>query len=125
VHPERVIEARIAPGLHLRCAPERIAQLLSNLLKNALVHGSGHAPVRVDAAMIEGEFVLSVANEGRELPQGVIPYWRAASRSGSEGLGLGLYIVDQIARAHGGTIEVSSQGGTTVFLFRLVPSVLV
>jgi signal transduction histidine kinase len=129
VHPERVIEAHIAPGLHLRCDPERIAQLLSNLLKNALVHGSDHAPVRVNAAMIEGEFELSVANEGPDLPQGVIdglfkPYWRAASRSGSEGLGLGLYIVDQIARAHGGTIEVSSQGGTTVFLFRLAPSAL-
>jgi signal transduction histidine kinase len=99
------------------------------LLKNALVHGSDHAPVRVDAAMIEGKFVLAVANVGPELPRGVIdnlfkPYWRAASRSGSEGLGLGLYIVDQIARAHGGTIEVSSNGGTTVFLFRLVPSAL-
>jgi signal transduction histidine kinase len=129
VHPERTIEARIAPGLRLRCDPERIAQLLSNLLKNALVHGSEDAPVRVDAAMIDGEFVLSVANAGRELPQAVIdglfkPYWRAASRAGSEGLGLGLYIVDQIARAHNGTIEVSSQGGTTTFLFRLVPAAL-
>lgn len=127
VYPQRVIEARIAPDLHLRCDPERIAQLLSNLLKNALVHGSAQAPVRVAASMVEGEFVLSVANEGPELPQEVIdglfkPYWRAAARSGSEGLGLGLYIVDQIARAHHGTIEVSSQGGTTVFLFRLVPS---
>ena len=74
--------------------------------------------------MVEGEFVLSVTNQGRELPQSVIdgllkPYWRAASRSGSEGLGLGLYIVYQIARAHGGTIGVSSDGGTTSFVFRL------
>jgi signal transduction histidine kinase len=124
LYPQRAIDARIAPGLQLRCDPERIAQLLSNLLKNALVHGSDDAPVRVDAALAEGELTLSVANAGRELPQQVIaslfkPYWRAASRSGSEGLGLGLYIVDQIARAHGGTIEVSSQGGTTTFVFRM------
>lgn len=130
LYPERAIEATIAPGLLLRCDPERIAQLLSNLLKNALVHGSDQAPVQVVAAVIGGEFVLSVANAGSELPQAVIdelfkPYWRAASRSGSEGLGLGLYIVDQIARGHNGTIEVSSQGGTTVFLFRMVPTVLV
>jgi signal transduction histidine kinase len=128
LYPQRAIDATIAPGLVLRCDPERIAQLLSNLLKNALVHGSEQAPVEVVAAMIGGEFVLSVTNEGDELPQAVIdelfkPYWRAASRSGSEGLGLGLYIVDQIARGHNGTIEVSSQGGTTVFLFRMVPTV--
>jgi signal transduction histidine kinase len=124
LYPQRAIEARISAGLYLRCDPERIAQLLSNLLKNALVHGSDDAPVQVEAELVEGTLVLSVANAGRELPQQVIaslfkPYWRAASRSGSEGLGLGLYIVDQIARAHGGTIEVSSQGGTTAFVFRM------
>ncbi|MET0981845.1 MAG: HAMP domain-containing sensor histidine kinase, partial [Telluria sp.] len=124
LYPQRAIEAAIAPGLHLHCDPERIAQLLSNLLKNALVHGSADAPVRVKASLAGGEFVLSVVNQGAELPQSVIdglfkPYWRAASRSGNEGLGLGLYIVDQIARAHGGTIEVSSDGGTTAFVFRL------
>ena len=124
LYPQRLIEAAIAPEIRLHCDPARIAQLLSNLLKNALVHGSDHAPVRVSASMAGGEFVLSVANQGGELPQGVIdhlfkPYWRATSRSGSEGLGLGLYIVDQIARAHRGTIEVSSAGGTTAFVFRL------
>jgi hypothetical protein len=129
LYPARVIEATIAPGLRLRCDPERIAQLLSNLLKNALVHGSDAAPVQVGAALVDDEFVLSVANAGRELPQEVIdglfkPYWRAKSRSGSEGLGLGLYIVDQIARAHNGTIEVSSRGGTTAFVFRLVRAAL-
>jgi signal transduction histidine kinase len=124
LYPQRAITATIAPGLRLRCDPERIAQLLSNLLKNALVHGSEQAPVAVGAALDGDAFVLSVANEGRDLAQGVIdglfkPYWRAASRTGSEGLGLGLYIVDQIARAHGGAIEVSSGGGTTAFVFRM------
>lgn len=124
LYPQRLIEAAITPGLRLHCDPERIAQLLSNLLKNALVHGSAHTPVRVSASIAGARFVLAVANQGGELPQSVIdqlfkPYWRAASRSGSEGLGLGLYIVDQIARAHGGAIEVRSHGGTTTFAFRL------
>jgi len=124
LYPQRLIDAAITPHLRLHCDPERIAQLLSNLLKNALVHGSSDTPVRVSASMTGAGFVLSVVNQGGQLPQTVIdqlfkPYWRAASRSGNEGLGLGLYIVDQIARAHGGSIEVSSTGGTTAFVLRL------
>lgn len=124
LHPAHAIDAAIAPGLRLRCDPERIAQLLSNLLKNALVHGADDTPVHVAADVHDSEFVLSVTNQGRELPAEVIrqlfkPYWRASSRLGSEGLGLGLYIVDQIARAHGGTIQAESGKGMTRFVFRL------
>jgi signal transduction histidine kinase len=128
LYPARVIAATITPGLQLRCDPERIAQLLSNLLKNALVHGADHTPVEVSACIDDGDFALSVTNQGHELPPDVSgqlfkPYWRASSRSGSEGLGLGLYIVDQIARAHGGTIHVESRAGTTRFVFRLACTV--
>lgn len=124
MHPERAITATIPSLLCLHCDPERLAQLLSNLLANALVHGSAGAPVQVEARDDDGKFVLTVSNEGAELPQDVIdqlfkPYWRAASRAGSEGLGLGLYIVDQIARAHGGRIDVASSGGRTSFTLTL------
>jgi len=124
MHPERAITATIPPMLCLHCDPERLAQLLSNLLANALVHGSAGAPVQVEARHDDGKFVLTVSNEGAELPQDVIdqlfkPYWRAASRPGSEGLGLGLYIVDQIARAHGGRIDVASSAGRTSFTLTL------
>lgn len=124
LHPERTIAAAIPPLLCLHCDPERLAQLLSNLLANALVHGSAEAPVQVEARNDDGKFVLTVSNEGAELPQEVIdqlfkPYWRAAARPGSEGLGLGLYIVDQIARAHGGRIDVVSAKGRTSFTLTL------
>lgn len=124
LHPERVIAASIPDLLCLDCDPERLAQLLSNLLANALVHGNAGTPVQVDARHEDGKFVLSVSNEGQDLPPEVIaqlfkPYWRAASRPGSEGLGLGLYIVDQIARAHGGKIDVTSSAGCTAFTFTL------
>jgi len=124
LHPERVIAASIPDQLCLDCDPERMAQLLSNLLANALVHGHAGTPVHVDARQDDGKLVLSVSNEGQDLPPEVIaqlfkPYWRATSRPGSEGLGLGLYIVDQIARAHGGKIDVRSNAGRTTFTFTL------
>ncbi|WP_305820883.1 GAF domain-containing sensor histidine kinase [Massilia brevitalea] len=124
LHPERVIAASIPDLLCLDCDPERLAQLLSNLLANALVHGNAGTPVHIDARQQDGKFVLSVSNEGQDLAPEIIgqlfkPYWRAASRSGSEGLGLGLYIVDQIARAHGGKIDVTSSAGRTAFTFTL------
>jgi len=124
LHPERVIAASIPDLLCLDCDPERLAQLLSNLLANALVHGNAGTPVHIDARQEDGKFVLSVSNEGQDLAPEIIgqlfkPYWRAASRSGSEGLGLGLYIVDQIARAHGGKIDVTSSAGRTAFTFTL------
>lgn len=124
LHPERVIAASIPDLLCLDCDPERLAQLLSNLLANALVHGNAGTPVHIDARHEDGKFVLSVSNEGQDLPPEVIaqlfkPYWRATSRPGSEGLGLGLYIVDQIARAHGGKIDVTSSAGRTAFTFTL------
>jgi signal transduction histidine kinase len=124
IHPDHQIVAAIQPNLSLRCDPNRLAQLLSNLLKNALVHGSAHRPVHVDIRCDGGRFFLRVTNEGPDLPQPVIdqlfkPYWRAASRPGSEGLGLGLYIVNQIVRAHHGKIDIASGGGTTSFTFTM------
>ena len=124
LHPERVINAAIPDLLCLDCDPERLAQLLSNLLANALMHGNAGTPVHIDARQDGGKFVLSVSNEGQNLPPEVIaqlfkPYWRAASRPGSEGLGLGLYIVDQIAQGHGGTIGVRSGANRTAFTFSM------
>jgi hypothetical protein len=124
IYPERRLECAIAPGLALRCDPQRLAQLLSNLLKNALVHGDPQRPITVTATIDGQSFILSVTNEGPDLNPAVIaqlfkPYWRASSRAGDEGLGLGLYIVDQIALGHGGAIRVRSSEGRTSFSFSM------
>ena len=69
------------------------------------------------------EFLLSVTNEGPDIPPDAVarlfaPFTRGA-QSDQKGLGLGLYIVSEIARAHGGHIDVTSAGGQTCFAFRM------
>jgi signal transduction histidine kinase len=124
VYPDRVIRSDIARDIALRSDPQRLAQLLSNLLKNALLHGDSGEPIHVDARIDGASFVLAVSNAGPDLSQAVIdqlfkPYWRATSRTGDEGLGLGLYIVDQIARGHDGAIGVTSTDGRITFTFSM------
>lgn len=119
--PDRAIEARFALSGTVRCDRGRIAQLFSNLLANALTHGSPDAPIRVRACSGEDMFELSVANSGDPIPPATLkrlfqPFSRA---SGRQGLGLGLYIASQIARAHGGTLDVASTPAETRFTFRM------
>jgi signal transduction histidine kinase len=80
--------------------------------------------VRVVARSDAAGFELSVANGGRAIPPEVRdrlfePYFRGATPRNQEGLGLGLYIVTEIARAHGGTVDLKSDAVETKFTFRL------
>ena len=123
-YPQARVDSTIAPGLQLRCDPQRLAQMLSNLVRNALTHGDPMRPVEVRAGIADGLFVLAVSNHGPHLDAAAVkqlfkPYWRAVSRVGDDGLGLGLYIVDQIARAHGGAIGVQSSQERTTFTFSM------
>ncbi|MBO1074312.1 GAF domain-containing sensor histidine kinase [Roseomonas marmotae] len=122
-HPDSVIDADLGSVDRLRCDPGRIGQMLSNLVGNALTHGASESPVRVTARAGK-EFVLSVANAGEPIPETLRselfkPFFRASSGMNQEGLGLGLYIAHQIARAHGGTLEVTSDAEETCFTFRM------
>jgi two-component system, sensor histidine kinase and response regulator len=102
--------------------PDRILQLLSNLLGNALQHGDPTEPIvlRIDGR--EPDVVHIEVESGGVLPESVrdnlfAPFVRASETSG--GAGLGLYIVHHIARAHGGTMDAESSAGRTVFRARL------
>jgi signal transduction histidine kinase len=122
--PGRPIETRLAIRRTVDCDRARIAQLLSNLLANALTHGAPGTPVRVDAHTDATRLELSVANRGDPIPPATQqrlfqPFSRASLRPGQQGLGLGLYIASEIARAHGGTLEVSSTAEETRFTFRM------
>jgi sigma-B regulation protein RsbU (phosphoserine phosphatase) len=119
-HPSRNIEAAFALTGDVVCDPGRLSQLLSNLLANAITHGSAEAPIRVFAEISGGHFTLSVANAGRPIPPEDMgrlfkPFERGDARTGRDGLGLGLYIASEIARAHGGALRAVSSGKETRF----------
>jgi signal transduction histidine kinase len=123
-HPGRRVDVQLALDQPVRCDRARIAQLFSNLLANALAYGAAAEPVRVSAAARRGVFRLSVANAGEPIPAATMgrlfqPFFRGAARRDQEGLGLGLYIASEIARAHGGTIEASSAAEQTCFTLRM------
>jgi signal transduction histidine kinase len=122
--PERAIESDLELAAPIRADARRIAQLFSNLLANALDHGSPGRPVRVRARTETGRFELSVANGGKAIPSEsqrrlFQPFTRSSSRPHQEGLGLGLYIAAQIAAAHGGAMRVTSDAAETVFTFSM------
>ncbi len=127
--PDRVIEIQFALTKPIHCDHTRVAQLFSNLLGNALAYGAGSLPIRVQATTERDTFELSVSNAGEPIPPAALerlfqPFTRGAVRPSQQGLGLGLYIASEIARAHGGALDVVSTADETRFTFRmpLVPS---
>jgi two-component system sensor histidine kinase/response regulator len=107
------------------CDEPRIMQVMSNLLGNALKHGMAGTPVTVTLNNDEPDVSISVHNAG-SIPSGVQdhlfdPFISYGDRRHlREGLGLGLYIVDQIVRAHGGQVHVrSNEKDGTTFMIRV------
>jgi len=97
----------------------RLGQLFSNLLGNAVTHGAEGFPINVEAKTSPDGFQLSVANSGKRIDPTTIerlfrPFERGDEQS-VKGLGLGLFIASEIARAHGGTLEVKSDEEETRF----------
>jgi sigma-B regulation protein RsbU (phosphoserine phosphatase) len=123
-NPERSIETRFELGAPVYCDAPRIAQLFSNLLGNAIIHGAPNAPIRVEAQARDQSFELSVANKGEPISEKAMarlfqPFYRGEVRPSQQGLGLGLYIASEIAKAHGGTLQVASSHEETRFTFRM------
>jgi signal transduction histidine kinase len=103
----------------------RLAQVISNLVGNAIQHGEPDCVVDVRLDGREpGELVLAVSNAGSipsHLLREIFNPFRGGSEPGEspQGLGLGLYIVQQIVHAHGGSVDVTSVDGRTTFVVRL------
>ncbi|RZA00504.1 MAG: sensor histidine kinase [Sphingobacteriaceae bacterium] len=124
VWPDSTINATYELNEPVNCDGKRIAQLFSNLLGNALTHGDNNTPVSVLAKSGDGEFSISVTNAGNKIPDAAMdrlfqPFSRGEIVPNKQGLGLGLYIASEIARAHGGTLEVVSTGTETCFTLRI------
>jgi signal transduction histidine kinase len=124
-HPGRVVSTCARGMTEGVWDPDRLVQVVSNLVSNALAHGDEGTPVRVRVWEDGTDHLFSVHNAGPPIPGELLPrifdpFKRALGNGGRKGLGLGLYIVQQLVLAHGGTIEVRStrEEGTT-FTVRL------
>lgn len=121
---ERVITTLLEIDSPIEGDPGRIGQLVSNLVGNALTHGAADQPVELVARTADGRFELSVANGGEPIPPETIqrlfePFARGQGSSNQQGLGLGLHIAAEIAKAHGGEILVASNAAETRFTFTM------
>jgi signal transduction histidine kinase len=126
-HPNRTVDFKATGPLHGQWDAARIAQALSNLLGNAVQHGSQDRPIEVELRGEPHQVVLSVHNKGRAIPERNLqhifdPFRQLAtddSKAVRSSVGLGLYIVEAIVTAHGGTIGVESTESGTTFTMRM------
>jgi two-component system sensor histidine kinase/response regulator len=119
-YPEVKFTRELSADVHGQWDPERLQQLLSNLLANAVKYGAGS--VRVELARAGGHVQLAVENGGTPIPPQALehifdPFVQGSARK--TGIGLGLYIVKEIAEAHGGRARASSDARSTCFTVEL------
>ncbi|WP_229496064.1 sensor histidine kinase [Massilia polaris] len=129
-HPERVIRLSGPHTLYTRFDSDRIAQVLSNVIGNAIQYGAADGPVVVTLADEDDGIVITVNNPGplidaRKLVSIFEPLVRLAREDAEEypahgSLGIGLFIAREIIHAHHGSIEVeSAEGAGTTFTVKL------
>jgi signal transduction histidine kinase len=117
-----------SPGsLHGRFDAERLREALANLVVNAVKYGAPGSEIHIELRDAGGGAELAVRNHGDPIPRETLDLMfeplRRGGRSNGESertsLGLGLFIVDQIAKAHDGSIRAESENGTTTFRMHL------
>ncbi|RXG13901.1 GAF domain-containing sensor histidine kinase [Leeuwenhoekiella aestuarii] len=124
VEQEHEITTQIQLKEEFECDINRVGQLLSNLLSNAVKHGDPNKPIRMAALAEDGWFTLTVSNFGPQIPPAkkaelFKPFFTTNATNNKSGLGLGLYICSEIARAHNGTMQVESTAEQTKFTFSM------
>lgn len=119
LHHERVGESEVEVD------PDRLVQAVGNLVANAASHGARGGPITVRSDVGAAGCRITVRNQGQPIPRHTLaqlfePMVRGAA-PGARGVGLGLFIVREIARAHGGSVEARSEVAETVFTIELPP----
>lgn len=120
ISPERRLVANYDFKHPVYADGKRIAQLFGNLLTNAVKYSPAESLIEISANSDPEGFVLKVSNPGRPIPQEIIerlfqPFSRGEVAPDQKGLGLGLYISSEIAKAHNGTLSISSCEAQTCF----------
>ncbi len=124
-YPGRVFERKLE-HVSGQWDPDRIAQVVSNLVGNAIQHGPSNTPVWIESSQEGDEALIRVRNMTVAGTQPVdvvtkhpLPRRRGVSERNQNGLGLGLYISNEIMRAHQGRISVESEHSMMTFTVRL------
>lgn len=121
-YPKSTVNVEVGGDLRGKWDSARLTQALTNLVTNAVQHGAQDSPIAVAAHGTATEVVISVQNAGAVIPMADLGrIFEVGTKAGTdsvhadEHLGLGLFIVERIVAAHGGTIDVDSakEGGTT------------
>lgn len=121
--PEKQIR-HIAVGQGICLADAgRLNQLVGNLVANAVAYGSDVAPITVTSTVDAGGFSIAVSNAGEPIPEGIRgslfkPMSRGTTDGAVRSIGLGLFIVNEITKAHGGSVDVESDATSTTFTAR-------
>src|SRR5688500_18868234 len=124
VHPERVFKLETSGELQGQFDSDRLQQVLSNLLNNAVQHGTASQPITLSAHGDSEKITVRVKNYGRRIPADQLqvifnPLVQIPQEKADEdvtSLGLGLYIAHEIVTMHGGTMMAeSSERDGTVF----------
>jgi light-regulated signal transduction histidine kinase (bacteriophytochrome) len=129
-YPTIVYDLRVESGATVLADSGRLGQVLSNLLSNARHHGEPNQPIEVRLRVDAGQAAVSIANAGAAIPPEIEsglfnPFKRSSLNNprNRTGMGLGLYIAQQIAREHQGDIgyrhEETGGNGRVVFTVRL------
>jgi hypothetical protein len=128
--PGREFAARFSGTLRVRADPVRVTQALLNLLRNAVQHGDPSSRIAVEGQSDGDEVSISVSNAGKSIPEAVLggifePLVRDPSTSSAPdprsttSLGIGLFMVREIAQSHRGSVSAQSADGRTIFTIRL------
>jgi signal transduction histidine kinase len=129
LHPRATLHMHTNGPLDGEWDPVRISQLLTNLLVNAVQHGSPATPVDILLTGNENEVSIAVRNEGEPIPANEIkgifePMVRGSREQATpSSIGLGLYIAREVVRAHGGKIKAQSSADTGTTFTALLPRV--
>ena len=126
--PDRRFDVHLPTDLPvIQIDADRIVQVLDNLLSNAIKYGAAETPIEIEVRLRDLDLLVSVVNQGAGIAPEDLPHlFQRFHRVGKDqqshikGVGLGLYIVQQLIEAHGGRVQAeSTPGGKTTFRFTL------
>ena len=127
-HPQARVSVDAPREVNGEWDPDRMAQVVSNLVANAIQHG-GRSEVEVRLRRANASAILEVHNGGPPIPLDLLPRifepFRRGAKTGArqaQGLGLGLFIAEQIVLAHGGKIRVRSTEAEGTYFTITLPS---